>query len=224
MKRVICRTRFRRDGLTLIEVLVILVCIVLLVAILLPAYTGPGQRRNSHVQCLSNLKQTALSYHLWRTDNADVFPWEVTVAEGGTRDHAEQGLSLPQFQVLSNYVKYPRIFDCPRDKERKPADNNTDLTTDNLSYFINAASNTNWPAAIMAGDRHVAVDGRQTGSGLVQITMADQWSWAPGIHGKDAHTAGGNVAFLDGHVEFSRANLQQLFQQSGVSTNRLVIP
>jgi len=224
MKPGICRACTGRDGLTLIEVLVIIALLLVLVAVTLPTSHRGDCHRSPRIQCINNLKQIAIGHHIWRADNAEMFPWEVPVAEGGTMEDAQQGLALPQFLVISNCVPAHRIFVCPSDKERKLAGNDADVTAANVSYFINTASNTNWPAGILLGDRNVALDGRRVGAGVVVIRANDQLSWAPGIHGKDAQTAGGTLAFLDGHVEFSQGNLQELFERSGLKTTRLSIP
>jgi len=63
----------RRDGFTLVELVVVIVIICLLVAIFLPAM---ARRRDAarRTACLKNLKQIALAFHMYAADNDERRP------------------------------------------------------------------------------------------------------------------------------------------------------
>jgi len=58
---------------TLVELLVVIAIIAILAALLLPAFSQAKQKALS-INCLSNLKQLQLCFHLYGSDNADFMP------------------------------------------------------------------------------------------------------------------------------------------------------
>jgi len=132
------RPRHRRTGgrtgfaFTLIELLVVIAIIGILAALLMTALArAKDQARN--VNCLSNLKQLALCFHLYVLDNSDhlVPNNSVEYAEGTSADGvAAQGVSwLPDFDarteldpsnimngLLFPYNKSLPIYHCPADQ------------------------------------------------------------------------------------------------------------
>src|ERR1035438_7110659 len=62
--------RVKKNGFTLIELLVVIAIIALLAAMLLPALSG-AKKKSQTIACLSNLKQLALAWHLYASDNND---------------------------------------------------------------------------------------------------------------------------------------------------------
>jgi prepilin-type processing-associated H-X9-DG protein len=57
----------------LVELLVVITIIVMLAALLLPAFAQAGARAKS-IQCLSNLRQMGIAAHIYLDDNADFYP------------------------------------------------------------------------------------------------------------------------------------------------------
>src|SRR5438105_15916827 len=107
-------------GFTLIEALTVVFVLVVLGGLILPASNG-NRFKSERVQCVNNLKNIGLALRIFATDNADRFPWEVPVADGGTRELHALGAPFHTFKVLSNELSTPKILVCPQDKAKKAA-------------------------------------------------------------------------------------------------------
>lgn len=199
--------------------------LVLAILILLPLHpTRETRHRSPTVQCMNNLKHITIGFTMWRGDHGDAFPWEVSVADGGTSDYVGSGQALPQFQTFSNYLDRPERLGCPVDGEYKSVTNFAELNVENVGYFLSLERGTNQSMSILLGDRNLETNGQPALSGLLRVSSEDTLTWSPIIHGKPPSKPRGNLTFYDGHSELSSNNLQQLFQQSVVATNRLLIP
>lgn len=207
-------------ALTLIEVVVVIVCLVIIAAILLPALART-HRRSSRIGCVNNVKQVGLAFRMWSNDHGDKFPFFASVTNGGTMELVSQGWVFPHFQVVSNEVNDPKVLLCPKDAERKPATNfNSDFNDWKVSYFVGVDASELKPSTIIAGDRNLAVGNVRLRHGLAGLANSDPVRWTSTIHSNQ-----GNIALADESVQqLSSQGLQRAFLDTGLATNRLVLP
>ena len=223
-------TKAKINGLTLIELLVVIAIIAILAAILLPATTG-GPRRAYRVVCLNNLKQINLGFLIYANDYNNKFPMQVPVVNGGTMEFIQSDHVFPHFEKMmkhlreTNEAQVLKVLVCPTDKSRQVATNYEALNDLNISYFLNADAScttnfVNPSQIIFDGERDLSLNHQPVKAGLLAVTTNVDLNWTGELHPK-----GGNLAFVDGHVEWSRENeLNSLIQKQPVATNRFCIP
>lgn len=217
--------RRRTVGITLVELLVVLAMIGLLAALLIPALRKGGKHR--WINCVTNLKQVSLGFILFANDNDNQFPAQVSTNHGGTKELLQPNGVVAQFVVLSNILGTPKILACYADTNRHRAIRFEELTTSNVSYFINAdarISNTN---QLLVGDDNLVSD-TTTSYGFQTLQPDSKLRWSNGRHyesGTFKNTPKGHVAFVDGSVRrIGDIELPDIVLQQSDVTNRLVKP
>src|SRR5213593_451726 len=102
-----CSARTQTRGFTLIELLVVIAIIAILAAILFPVF-AQAREKARQTQCLSNIKQLALSIKMYSQDYDETKPpcfiWDYP--GGKANQYTWRGLVAP-------YVKNRDIFICP---------------------------------------------------------------------------------------------------------------
>ena len=217
--------RAAASALTLVEFLVVLTVIVMLLAMLLPALSGGGPRDKPHLAvCRVNLNQTARGSTMWASDHEGQFPWQISVTNGGTLESAAGGRVVPSFHALSDYLsaQSARLV-CPSDKTKRPATNFATLTEQNISHFLDLDSVMHSTNSILSGDRHLQLNGQPVKPGVSTVTTNTAVSWTKELH-YSGKLLGGNLAFADGHVQYTRESLQRIIRQQPQATNRFLIP
>lgn len=215
--------RRRRDGFSLLEVIVVIVTVLLVLAVL-PYFFGRRAKPYSQFKCINNLKQVALASRMWSNDHVDRFPWEVSTNHGGSLEWAASPEVFRHFMVMSNEVATPKILLCPSDRERLRAGGFLPtLANSNVSYFIGLEADATQPLSILSGDRNVT--GGVTNGALLSFRSDDVPQWASSIH-----TNQGNLALVDGSVQrLTDQALARQFQSARAATGatttlRLAIP
>jgi prepilin-type processing-associated H-X9-DG protein len=205
-------------GLTMVEVLVVIVAVVVLIGLLLPAKRSGGPARR--IKCRNDLKQCGLSLTMWADDHGGKFPFEVSTNEGGSLEYVGSKEVYRHFLSISNELGNPKVLRCPTDQERLPANDFEHFTNTNISYFLTIDGNRTNSWSVLAGDRNIAANKQNYVTGNHMISTNQLLTWGNGLH-----YPGGNLVFTDGHVEQCNAsNLMPRMSFSGQPTNWLAFP
>lgn len=98
------------QAFTLIELLVVIAIIAILAAILMPVLSSAKARADS-VQCLGNLRQWGVAFHMYCDDNNDFVPEEGNTAQSINYNGASGG--TPNFSVAWYNVVPPMVGSAP---------------------------------------------------------------------------------------------------------------
>jgi competence protein ComGC len=210
----------KQGGLTLVDVIVIVLVVGVLAVILLPAILPHRMRSSKRATCSYNLKVVALAFRTWSIDNRDKYPMSATnrngpLAMAGGTD------ALRAFQVMSNELNNPRVLLCRAD-ERNLATNGdfSRLQNSNLSYFVGLDASELFPSMILSGDRNLETNGVAVGSGLLVITQTNGLGFTAKMHNRQ-----GNLGLADGSVQqVSRFGLQTYISRTETKVTRLGMP
>jgi competence protein ComGC len=203
------------------ELLIVLAALVLLMGLFLPALAKAKAKR-SKMSCAGVLRNVGLAFRVFATDNNDLFPVQLLTNAGGTLELIESGEVFRHFQVMSNELSTPKLLVCPVDGAQgrmEAARFDVGFTDENISYFVGLDANETLPDSILSGDRNLE-GGKYVGKRIFQFTSNNIARW-----GTNLHVNRGNLVRGDGSVfEPRSADLPQVFDRSGILTNRLAIP
>lgn len=185
----------RNDALTLIEVFVVAVVCSALMILILP---GIMRRPNGgqKINCVNNLKQVGLAFRIWEGDNADKFPMQVSLKQGGAMELAITGNVARIFQVMSNELSTPKVLYCPQDASHQSA---TEFAphfgTKNISYFVGLDAADKYPAAFLSGDDNFEIKRKPVNPGVLEVATNTPLTWSAA-----RHRFTGNIGLADGSV------------------------
>src|ERR1700722_15466188 len=147
-------TTKRLQGMTLLEVLVVIVVTGALALLLLPWPAPRHRKAYSRIACVNNLKQVGMAYRIWENDNGDKYPMDQLEALGGMQEILSNSVNagryayLPYAIMQNDLGQSSKIVVCPSD-DRMPAANfywgvGNAPTSTNFSNSINGSfDNTN---------------------------------------------------------------------------------
>jgi prepilin-type processing-associated H-X9-DG protein len=207
-------------ALTRVEVVIILMVVGFLAFTSLSALSA-AKRNARTIKCIDNLKRVGLNFVEWANDHGGDFPMQVSTTNGGTMELIGKAGAFVHFQALSSKLN-PQFLFCPADRSKSPAVAwSPSFGNENLSYFVDLDAREGAATNILAGDRDLALDGAPMTPGLLMLSSDSPAGWSGQIHGRF-----GNLAFADGSVQayLDAGKLRQAFQNTGVATNRLVLP
>jgi len=207
------------DGMTLVEVLMVLAIVLMLAAFALLRMTY--HHHVYKVFCTNNLKQVGLATRVWEGDNNDKYPPVVPATNGGAMEFTTGPNAWKIFQVMSNELSTTKVLFCPleTDQRRFLATNFQYLNNSNLSFFVGVDANESIPNAILYGDRNIT-NGMPLNNALLELTTNRSAGW-----NSEMHRWFGNLCLADGSVyQASNAELRVAIANSGLATNRLQIP
>jgi prepilin-type processing-associated H-X9-DG protein len=210
----------KTHGLTLVDVLVVLV--VLAIAIVLAVLLLPSIKtveKSKSIICINNLRQIGSAFVMYADDNSGKFPFQTSVTNVAAKriydDHV-----FPYFQKVGHGLE-PKVIVCPFDVARHAAANIQALSDSSISYFLNADALRDSPViSILSGDRFLQTNGQPIASGLFMLTTNLNVSWTPSIH-----NGGGNVLWSDGSVQQTASyGWPSIIKSQPLATNGLLIP
>lgn len=206
-----------RAGLTLLEILVV-VAMLAIVAVFLLRQMRNSKQMASPLSCVNNLKQVGLAFRIYAGDNSDRYPMNLSTNDKPVVN--ETTLVYQYLQLISNELGTPKGATCPKDIKRRAANDFTNFSNSNISYFIGLDSNENLPQTMLAGDRNIT-NGFAPQDGLLEITTNQMVGFTDEIHLKQ-----GNIALGDGSVQqVSSARLRsEIISNTGMATNRIKLP
>jgi len=218
---------------TMIELLIVIACLGILAALLLPALARPKVYAQK-INCVNNLKQVGVAFRTWALDFGDKYPPQVSITNGGTMELVNSGTVYLHYQVMSNELSTPKILVCPEEAARQrwtantfglgvPGEHNCIpfSSNTNVSYFVGIDAVDTSPSMFLSGDANIGVDGALPKTGLQSFSTNSNIGWYQPRHEKGKK---GNIGLADGSVQvFDSKELRKALFASGV-TNRLAMP
>jgi prepilin-type processing-associated H-X9-DG protein len=230
----------RKDGGTMIDLIVIVAVVVGAAMIILPMLGRTKCGRSPKIACINNMKQVSTGLRLYANDNDGRYPDALT-------NIASSAELWKLFQYAQNDISSPRILVCPADTDRFPAadfltDTNSPTYSDSfahpskrnsaLSFFYAAGPDEASPRRLLLGDRNLTRDPNRsdqspgtnflTGTQRLGSTINEvkDLRWADKIHER-----GGNMAFMDGSAQqLTSGKLRKAVMNTGDTSNLIWLP
>jgi prepilin-type N-terminal cleavage/methylation domain-containing protein len=179
---------------TLIELLVVIAIIAILAALLLPALARAKDRAKL-TECINNERQIAIGLRMWSNDNEHLFPWRVSVADGGSSLMPPEWID--HFRAASNELTTPKLLTCPKDAAKVVATEwPSTAGLDNVTYFVGISADEQQPLTLLTGEANIT-----GGRGALEPTWDKSYgSSIDANFDTTIHVSRGNICLSDGSV------------------------
>jgi prepilin-type N-terminal cleavage/methylation domain-containing protein/prepilin-type processing-associated H-X9-DG protein len=217
-----------RRAFTLIELLVVIAIIAILAALLLPSLSA-AKARAVTTQCLSNMKQFGLAFHLYTGENNDSTPPNkggsdvpagVTWVEGWLTPERTDctNIDFLNHSLLARYLSGPALWRCPasRDQVSVGGVNYGRVRTLSMNHFLGPPWKSPYCrtyhrlteiSAPSPSDMLVFIEERAdtindaTFSSHGKFDETQPATWTMVDLPSVNHASGCNISFADGHTE-----------------------
>ncbi len=192
------------SGFTLVELLVVIAVIAVL-AVLLLSGMQTMQEKGRTVQCMGRVKNLAVMFNLYASENDDYYPQYVYPSGAPRITNPEE--ELKPYMGSSDH----NVWHCPDDPGTGPNNKTPDVTKMTRSYSINGYLGVGYSvmkrSATPRPSRTILLSENWSGhlsttiNGAVADTVYDAKGWGGSsavLHNKKNT---GNYAFVDGHIE-----------------------
>jgi prepilin-type N-terminal cleavage/methylation domain-containing protein len=207
----------RLHGMTLIEVLVVMVVLVVLATMLLPPFSH-AHGKQPRISCINNMKQIGTAYRIWENDNGGKYPMQQPEALGGMQELLSNSVSAGPYAYLAYSImqnemgQSPKIVICPSDERtantnfwpgiaNAPSPSNSfnlggagTFDNTNVSYWVGAGASDTYPQSLLGGDRNLGNGGViNVANGAVRDPTQDQYYGISGTMANPEHPCGADA-------------------------------
>jgi prepilin-type processing-associated H-X9-DG protein len=217
-------------GFTLVELFVVIATLALLASLAAPAFSRV-EGASRVVQCAGNLRQLTLATEIYAYENKNALPtgaggyWDWDTPPGTTDSLIRSGATRNNFYCPANPQQnndglwhWPngRVTGYAQTFSGAPGLSSSNINTSIVPVPVSLGPVSYTPpranARVLFADATISMNGQSTATPAAEATY--QWSGIPGGYSapgwpghRTAHLngllpAGGNVAMLDGHVEW----------------------
>ena len=215
--------KMKRCGFTLVEIIVVISIVMLLAAILFPAF-GSARARSRQAACASNLHQLGVAVALYQQDYDGYFPRGGDAADILTNGWSlvENGQYQPEVDklppitwVMYSYIKERQVWHCPADSGYDESDishiplNGRPTAYDafGISYFYHTALTLKQKKDLVGYDLNPPY--AEHGASDIVVLFDSSGSW----HGGEEDLRRYNALMGDGHVKnYIRHDFKQLWK------------